>query len=43
MGLTHAEIQGFRPLLLDLHVPASASAKQLVDEAVAFFSREFGS
>ena len=25
-GLTYAEIQGYRPLLLDLHVPVSASA-----------------
>lgn len=25
-GLTYAEIQGFRPLLLDLHVPAAAGA-----------------
>jgi acetyl esterase/lipase len=26
-GLTYAEIRGYRPLLLDLHVPASASAE----------------
>jgi acetyl esterase/lipase len=25
-GLTYAELQGFRPLLLDLHVPAAAAA-----------------
>lgn len=29
-GLTYAEIQGFRPLLLDLHVPAGASAQSPV-------------
>lgn len=29
-GLTYAEIRGYRPLLLDLHVPASASAESPV-------------
>jgi acetyl esterase/lipase len=29
-GLTYAEIQGFRPLLLDLHLPAAASAQSPV-------------
>lgn len=29
-GLTYAEIRGYRPLLLDLHVPATASAESPV-------------
>ncbi|MBS2533785.1 alpha/beta hydrolase [Catenulispora sp. NF23] len=29
-GLTYAEIQGFRPLLLDLHIPATASPENPV-------------
>lgn len=33
-GLTYAEIQGFRPLLLDLHVPATASAHSPVPVVV---------
>ncbi|MEY9934640.1 acetyl esterase/lipase [Catenulispora sp. GP43] len=33
-GLTYAEIQGFRPLLLDLHLPATASARSPVPVVV---------
>ena len=33
-GLTYAEIQGFRPLLLDLHLPAHASAQSPVPVVV---------
>jgi acetyl esterase/lipase len=33
-GLTYAEIQGFRPLLLDLHVPSTATATSPVPVVV---------